>query len=878
MNKKSKNLVLTVLVTAMAGVSQAQQITHWTEHNSTLGLGFPVPIPVDTPEPFDGFRSYNGLHSKHMEITAENDHVTSHVIGQTINNRDIWAYRLSDADRVTKYGVQEGGMLMNGGIHAREWQTPETVTGIMEHIHANRHDQSLNQFLLENTEIVVIPVNNVDGFLQTQRYPTSNYYSNQQGPRDGRMRRKNMRNVDEVLTTQSDHLLGIDLNRNNDPYWAATENSGNPRSSGDPSSIVHRGSNAFSEPESVARLNAVNLLDEDHLRIYTDVHSFSQVHYSVYTFNQNRNNLQTRLLTDFTNYHKQLSGNKNYVDLPSPAGYGIGSTDEYFAYTYQVPSWTLEIEPTNTFNPDVHPELPGHSADYGGFANDGHDGFILPDSEIKRVRENLAKAFVATWYGQAGPPSITQVRIYDPESKAIIFDAEWDIVDNDNRELFVNHIGRLMPDRDYQVRIRFDKPMRIKDNQGQASNLPGISLIPEPIIQLWQGDNELDLSFNNGKWINESQSDWESFHFYKNDTFIAEFRLPENTPLEEINWYILATDLLGQSNDGNPATVVTWQNGQWQNYENSLGQAAINGGFDKTIFTPVQAHVDHFSWPRVSDTGLFYDPSYSGEGISFETLENNRFWLSWFTFDDQGGQDWYVADGQFEGNVVKANPIYTNEGGAFGDAFDPENVTFRTEGELEMLFSEPMPLDPPIGTHHESYTIATKYTAPNGQKFRRSWSPLALAEGFGLGGLWGSITPPPPGKYPPSFTGSWYSPERSGEGYHIEILVDGRAVLQWYGFDPEGNKRWFIDDNGTVTETDTGIKINFDQVYSTFGTVFGSEFNANDIYSEVWGSAEFILNCYDGSMTYQSNDAAFGSGGYDIEPLTRPIWNLYRCQ
>ena len=131
------NLKLTVLTAALitsAGASHAQQITQWTEQNGTLGLGFPVPIPVDTPEPFDGFRTYDGLHTKHMQITEDNPHVSAHVIGQTIDNRDIWAYRLSDDDELTKYGVPEGGMLMNGGIHAREWQTPETVTGIMEHM------------------------------------------------------------------------------------------------------------------------------------------------------------------------------------------------------------------------------------------------------------------------------------------------------------------------------------------------------------------------------------------------------------------------------------------------------------------------------------------------------------------------------------------------------------------------------------------------------------------------------------------------------------------------------------------------------------------------------------------------------------------------
>ena len=37
-------------------------------------------------------------------------------------------------------------------------------------------------------------------------------------------------------------------------------------------------------------------------------------------------------------------------------------------------------------------------AEYGGFRNNGHDGFILPESEIRRVRENLAETMLVAAY------------------------------------------------------------------------------------------------------------------------------------------------------------------------------------------------------------------------------------------------------------------------------------------------------------------------------------------------------------------------------------------------------------------------------------------------------------------------------------------------
>jgi hypothetical protein len=60
--------------------------------------------------------------------------------------------------------------------------------------------------------------------------------------------------VDEDLFTKPDHLMGVDLNRNNAPYWATST-----RSSPEPSSIVHHGASPHSEPETQALAAAADL-------------------------------------------------------------------------------------------------------------------------------------------------------------------------------------------------------------------------------------------------------------------------------------------------------------------------------------------------------------------------------------------------------------------------------------------------------------------------------------------------------------------------------------------------------------------------------------------------------------------------------------------
>ena len=118
-------------------MAQDARIIQWVEdasplNNTVIALGYPVPIPVDTPMPFAGFRTYNGLHMRHQDIAATSDWAHAVEMGKTRADRTIWAYRLGDADHSTVYGLPEQSMLTNAGIHAREWQSPEVATGIIE--------------------------------------------------------------------------------------------------------------------------------------------------------------------------------------------------------------------------------------------------------------------------------------------------------------------------------------------------------------------------------------------------------------------------------------------------------------------------------------------------------------------------------------------------------------------------------------------------------------------------------------------------------------------------------------------------------------------------------------------------------------------------
>ncbi|MEM9533764.1 MAG: M14 family zinc carboxypeptidase [Pseudomonadota bacterium] len=832
----------------------AQTLTEWTEGPGPLGLGYPVPIPVDTPLPFAGFRTYDGLFTRHQSLAAEVDDVRGQVVGQTESGRDIWAYLLGDADGLTATGLPEGAIYTQGGIHAREWQSPEVVTGIMERLVDQRDDNFLHRYLLDNLNMVIVPVLNVDGYLQTQRFPSTVQLLGSQ-PRDGRMRRKNMRGVDEDVLTTEDYLLGIDLNRNSPPYWATSGSS-----SSDPESIVHHGAEPQSESEIRTMVAAAELGPGDRLRMYTDVHSFSQVHFSVRTSNLRRNVIQSALLSDFSGFHVQLPGSKFYVDVPGASGRGIGSTDEFFAEIYDVPSWTLEIEPSGTLQPDAHPDLPGCGADYGGFASNCHDGFVLPESEIQRVRENLGQTFPIAYYHQAGPPSVTAVRVFEPTSGAVVFDAEWDVVSPTQRQLFSQQLQPLALDQSYELWVAFDKPMRWRSDAGAVAALPGQSGSGlSTTSQLEVGEAVVAPGVGQTQWLNEAGGAPAGYHRYRDDAFRAPLTLSGSalasavtgtTPAELV---IDARDMVGLRVDGDPATAVDFFDGSWQRYENDIGGTGDAGGPDRKIalnLTDAAVAAPFGLEPGIS--AAWFDITHDGEGLLIELLADDRAVVYWFTYDREGRQRWFISTGEIRGNMLHFPELLVAEGGVFGPAFDAAAVNLTDAGSATVIWSDcntaTLRHDVDRRTQRQAMTRLTTLAGLDCSGSAAKSASTAVSKGTAA-----------------AISGSWFDPQRSGEGFVVEALADDRAIAYWFTYDGEGNQAWIVADgilNGTTFTAAEAL--------ISSGGIFGDDFDPATVELTTWGSITLDFDCAAGELavSYASPLDGFGSGELTYRRLT----------
>lgn len=833
---------LVIVLLAASPSLPAQSVVDWTEGPGRLGLGYPVPVPVDTPLPFDGFRTHAGLHTRHQDLAMTHDFITSAIVGQTRRNRDIWAYRLGRGGDRTFEDQPRAALQFTGGIHAREWQSPEVVTGLMELLVERNGDNHWIDYILDNTSIVVVPVLNVDGFLQTQRYPRSNWLgvdnrNPDHWPRDGRMRRKNLRGADENLFTASGRLAGVDLNRNNEPAWPG------PPDTGKPEDLTYRGPSPASEPETQALITAAELAPSDQLRFYADMHSYTKVFFSVDTNNGRRNDIQERVLDMAADHHAALPGNKRYVDSPTHIANGIGTTSEFFAHEFRVPSLTWEIEPGDA-----------GGTEYGGFGNNGHDGFILPESEITRVRENLAESMSAIAYHMAGAPHIVRADLLDQDGRFTYWSARWREAEDGQRQLVTRAVRPLIVGQDYRLRLVFSKPMRWRE-AGQVVPFPGRSSSSLAVDAGLEIDGQaLDVTVGEPEWGNEP-GDWIGARpGYRDNTLTIPVRMDDSADNASllnqstspgVTLAIDTADMTGHRLDADPSTPVRFRTGFWRDYD-SDSEDPDRGGTDRSLVLEAGTESDTSSLAIGSGhTANWFNPERSGEGWMLEILPDDRALAYWFTFDDEGRPRWLIGSGTIEGNRIEFPELIVAIGARFGSAFDPDDVELETVGSARMIFTG-------CDSGWYEYEAFDHHRTIDFQALTSTWGthcgppPLALLEERA------------------TQSGSWYDPLRPGQGLTLQWLSSESMLLVWFTFDADGRPYWIIGQS----ESGSTDPIVFPELLTVQGPAFGDDFDPDDAEQSVWGRAELTLGCEQGLLAYESGNDDFEDGALPLEKLT----------
>lgn len=112
-------------------------------------------------------------------------------------------------------------------------------------------------------------------------------------------------------------------------------------------------------------------------------------------------------------------------------------------------------------------------------------------------------------------------------------------------------------------------------------------------------------------------------------------------------------------------------------------------------------------------------------------------------------------------------------------------------------------------------------------------------------------------------TGSWYNPDRDGEGFLVEILSGDQALVTWFTYDTNGEQMWLLG-SGRVT----GNRVLIDQVIRTSGATFGPTFNPDAVVRSDWGSIALTFTDCDTGFADYSGPPGFGEGTIALVRLT----------
>lgn len=119
----------------------------------------------------------------------------------------------------------------------------------------------------------------------------------------------------------------------------------------------------------------------------------------------------------------------------------------------------------------------------------------------------------------------------------------------------------------------------------------------------------------------------------------------------------------------------------------------------------------------------------------------------------------------------------------------------------------------------------------------------------------------------PAMSGSWYSPDRSGEGFIVQVLSDGSVLAIWFTYPPAGSagkQAWIMAQGGAID----GDTVRFSTVFTTSGPKFGSAFDPAALVIEPWGTLEMTFSSCNVAQVRYAGPAAWGSGTRDVQRLS----------
>jgi hypothetical protein len=277
--------------------------------------------------------------------------------------------------------------------------------------------------------------------------------------------------------------------------------------------------------------------------------------------------------------------------------------------------------------------------------------------------------------------------------------------------------------------------------------------------------------------------------------------------------------------------------------------------------------------PTIS--GSWFSPERVGEGFSLMLLENGVPLLYWFSHISNNRQLWLLGTGSHNGPTVQLVPMLRTRGSfehGFGEISHPifrgGRMRLDRVGE-ELLHGE-------FRIAYSGYDLAQPGhvipgTPPPMPDTSRRWDHVQLTQLAGttcdnqVDQQW--------------ISGAWYVPDRVGQGFVVEVLENGRGVVYWFTYRPDGTQggtnfapagdwqAWM-----TLDADFDGDSLLLDPLLRPRDTEFATPGNTTGVVNLPWGTLRLeFQDDLNGHAWFESDDEAFGSGDFAIERLARPM-------
>lgn len=280
---------------------------------------------IDFPDKDAAFHTYDETITALR--TLEQDHgalAQVFSIGKSVENRDIWAIRISDD---SESGQEKPAIVYMGTHHAREHVSTEIPVMFAEELLGRAATDSDIQSLLKRIEIYIIPIVNPDGAIHD--IVGKNY----------KWWRKNRRQ-------NQGGSYGVDLNRNYGFGW------GTGGSSSSPTSDIYMGRTPFSEPETQAIRDFFTA--HRNVTIALSFHTFSEL--ILYPWGGRDEGVGGDDEILFRKMASDMAAMNHYTPMQSSGLYiASGDTCDWLYGERSVYCFTFELSPSSLFGGGFYP-------------------------------------------------------------------------------------------------------------------------------------------------------------------------------------------------------------------------------------------------------------------------------------------------------------------------------------------------------------------------------------------------------------------------------------------------------------------------------------------------------------------------------------------